>query len=58
MMESDVMDAEGSLHQNPRDVCAIEEVMKDEGSLHQKTNEVCLMEDAESIDLGGLRTRS
>ena len=58
MIESDVMDAEGSLHQKPRDVCAIEEVMKDEGSLHQKTNEVCTMEDAESIDMGDLRTRS
>ena len=51
MMESDVMDAEGSLHQKPRDVCAIEEVMNDESSLHQKTNEACIMEDAESIDL-------
>ena len=46
------MDAEGSLHQKPRDVCAIEEVMDDEGSLHQKSNEVCITEDAESIDLG------
>ena len=52
MMESDVTDAEGSLHQKPRDVCAIEEVMNDEGSLHQKTIEVCITEDAESIDLG------
>ena len=51
-MESDVMDAEGSLHQKPRDVCAIEEVMNDEGSLHQKSNEVCITDDAESIDLG------
>ena len=45
-------DAEGSLHQKPRDVCAIEGMMNEEGSLHQKTNEVCIMEDAESIDLG------
>ena len=52
MMDSDVMDAEGSPHQKPRDVCAIEEVMNDEGSLHHKTNEVCITEDAESIDLG------
>ena len=37
-MESDVMDAEGSLHQKPRD-----EVMNDEGSLRQKINEVCVM---------------
>ena len=51
-MESDVVDAEGSLHQKPRDVCAIEEVMNDEGSLHQKSNELCITEDAESIDLG------
>ena len=50
-MESDVMDAESSLHQKPLDVCAIEEVMCDEGSLHQKTNENCNMADAESIDL-------
>ena len=46
------MDAEGSLHQKPRDVCPIEEVMDDEGSMHQKSNEVCITEDAESIDLG------
>ena len=32
------MDAEGSLHQKPRD-----EVMNDEGSLRQKINEVCVM---------------
>ena len=46
------MDAEGSLHQRPRDVCATEKVMDAEGSLHQKPNEVCITEDAESIDLG------
>ena len=51
-MESDVMGAEGSLHQKPRDVCAIDEVMDAEGSLHQKPREVCVSEDAESIDLG------
>ena len=51
MMESDLMDAEGSLHQRPRDVCDTEAVMNDEGSLHQ-TNEVCTVEDAEPIDLG------
>ena len=51
-MESDVMDAEGSLHQKPRDVCATDQVMNDEGSLHLKTNEVCIMEDAVSLDLG------
>ena len=51
-MESDVMDAEGSLHQKPRDVCATDEMMDDEGSLYQKSNEVCIAEDAESIDLG------
>ena len=39
-MEIDVMDAEGSLHQKPRDVCDTEEVMDDEVSLHQKSNEV------------------
>ena len=48
---SDVMDAEGSLHLKPRDVCAIEDVIHDEGSLRQKTNEISIMEDAESIDL-------
>ena len=53
-MDSDVTDAEGSLHQKPRDICAIEDVMNDGGSLHQKSNEVCITEDAQSIDLGWL----
>ena len=43
-MESDGMDAEGSLHQKPRDVGGTEDVMDGE--------EVCITEDAESIDLG------
>ena len=47
----EVMDAEGSLHQKPRDVGDTEEVMDDEGSLHQKSNEVCITEDGKSIDL-------
>ena len=38
-MESDVMDAEGSLHQKPRDVCAFEEGIDAEGSLHQKPHD-------------------
>ena len=42
-MESDLMDAEGSLHQKPRDVCVIEEVMNAEGSLHQKPRDACVM---------------
>ena len=42
MVESDVMDAGGFLHQKPRNVCVVEEVIKDEGSLHQKSNEVCI----------------
>ena len=33
-MESDVMDAEGSLHQKPHDVCVTEDVMDNEVSLH------------------------
>ena len=52
------MDAEGCLHQKPRDVCAIEEVMNDECSLRHETNDVCITEDAESIESGWLRTRS
>ena len=48
VMESDVMDAEGSLHQKPRD----SDVMDAEGSLHQKPREVCITEDTVSIDLG------
>ena len=47
-MESDVMDAKGSLHQNPRE----SDVMDAQGSLHQNPREVCITEDTESIDLG------
>ena len=57
-MESDVMDAEGYLHQKPRDVGVTEDVMDDNGSLYRKPREVCITEDVESTDLGGLRTRS
>ena len=46
-MESDVMDAEGSLHEKSR----VSDVMDAEGSLHQKPCEVCITEDTESIDL-------
>ena len=42
--------AEGSLHQKPRDVCAIEEVMDAEISLHQKPREVCITEDTQCIN--------
>ena len=57
-VESDVMDAEGSLHQKPRDVCDTEDVMDTEGSLHQKTNEVCITKMLSALICGGLRTRS
>ena len=58
LMEHDVMDTEGSLHQKPRDVCAIKEVMNDDGSLHYKTNEVCITKTLSPLMWGGLRTRS
>ena len=47
-MESDVMDAEGSLHQKSHE----SDVMDAEGSPRQKPREVCSTEDTESIDLG------
>ena len=46
-METDVMDAESSLHKKPRE----SDVMDAESSLHQNPREVCITEDTESIDL-------
>ena len=50
-MESDVMDADGSLHQKPRDACVMEAATADESSLRQKSNGASILEDAESVDL-------
>ena len=47
MTESDVMDADGSLHEKSRE----SDVIDAEGSLHQKPREVRITEDTESIDL-------
>ena len=55
-MESDVMDDEVSLHQEPRDVCGTEDVMGAEGSLHQKPRDVCAIEVMD--DKGSLHQKS
>ena len=56
-MESDVMDAESSLHRKPRDVCDTEAVMDAEGSLHQKPRDVCTIEEVMN-DEGSLHQKT
>ena len=50
-MGTDVMDADGSLHQKPRDACVMEAATADESSLRQKSNGASILEDVESVDL-------
>ena len=57
LMESDVMDAEGSVHQKPRDVCDIEAVMDAGGSQHQKPRDVCAIEEVMN-DEGSLHQKT
>ena len=50
------MDAKASLHQEPLDVCVIEDVMDDKGSLHQKPRDICVVEDVID-DIGSLHQK-
>ena len=56
-IESDVMNAEGCLHQKPRDVSDTEDVMDAENSLHQKPRDVCAVEEVMN-DEGSLHHKS